>query len=183
MMEGHPMMENRQKPAQSTPAIMQSEQYPRNPLFDGPEPAKNHGTPTQTSQYDPYADMEMSYAEPDNHLPQEQPTNIAFVYVNPSNALDYAKVQHQQQQQQSYLSGPMEVRVRLDGTPVDEDKNKPLPKDDDRYEMTIGAAQLPTMQQIRDTVQREGNSRQYVAPPPNHRTYQSIVRIGRANGH
>jgi hypothetical protein len=173
MMEGHPMMETRLKPELVTPAIMSSEQYPRNPLFDGPEPNKKAGKPTYAIQYDPYSqDMETSYPEPANTIPQEQPTNIAVVYAHPSNSLDYGK--HQQQQYQNYLTGPMEVRVRLDGTPVDEDKNRPLPRDDDRYEMTIGNSKLPTMQQIRDIVQREG-SRQ-IAAASTQRNYRNLAR-------
>lgn len=32
---------------------------------------------------------------------------------------------------QTYLSGPLVIRLRPDGSPVEEDKNRPLPRDDD----------------------------------------------------
>lgn len=48
----------------------------------------------------------------------------------------------------SYLSGPMIIRVRPDGTPVEEDSRRQLPRDDDREAMTIGREKLPTAEQI-----------------------------------
>lgn len=48
----------------------------------------------------------------------------------------------------NYLSGPMVVRVRPDGTPVDEGQRVVLPRDDDREAMTIGKQRLPTIAQI-----------------------------------
>lgn len=47
-----------------------------------------------------------------------------------------------------YLSGPMIIRVRPDGTPVEEDSRRQLPRDDDREAMTIGREKLPTAEQI-----------------------------------
>lgn len=38
----------------------------------------------------------------------------------------------------------MIVRVKPDGTPVDEDRTKPLPVDDDREAMTIGSGYFPS---------------------------------------
>lgn len=38
----------------------------------------------------------------------------------------------------------MIVRVKPDGSPVDEDKIKPLPVDDDREAMTIGSGFFPS---------------------------------------
>lgn len=38
----------------------------------------------------------------------------------------------------------MIVRVKPDGSPVDEDKTKPLPVDDDREAMTIGSGFFPS---------------------------------------
>lgn len=44
----------------------------------------------------------------------------------------------------NYLIGPMIVRVKPDGSPVDEDKTKPLPVDDDREAMIIGSEFFPS---------------------------------------
>lgn len=92
------------------------------------------------------------YAEPQNHLPQEASTNIHLQYLYPSLRPSYAGYQPlSYEQNTNYLSGPMVFRVRPDGTPVEEDRTKPLPTDDDRVEMTIGKEKLPTVEQIFDS--------------------------------
>ncbi|XP_055374169.1 rhythmically expressed gene 5 protein [Condylostylus longicornis] len=68
-----------------------------------------------------------------------QISNTEILHKPTSQNYIASALQHQQQQHQSlietstnYLSGPLVIRVRPDGTPVEEDKYKPLPRDDDR---------------------------------------------------
>lgn len=76
--------------------------------------------------------------EPQNHLVQEPAaTNVHLNYAASQQAINT-----------NFLSGPMVFRVRPDGTPVEEDQRKPLPRDDDREAMTIGKDKIPTVQQI-----------------------------------
>lgn len=77
--------------------------------------------------------------EPQNHLFQEPAAT--------SLHLNYAASQ-QAAINTNFLSGPMVFRVRPDGSPVEEDQRKPLPRDDDREAMTIGKEKIPTVQQI-----------------------------------
>ncbi|KAH8413657.1 hypothetical protein KR222_002862, partial [Zaprionus bogoriensis] len=46
---------------------------------------------------------------------------------------------------QRYLSGPLVIRLRPDGSPVEEDKNRPLPRDDDleTYRLAHSGGSLP----------------------------------------
>lgn len=77
-------------------------------------------------------DMELSYDN--NYVPQSSNVNLQY--------LDRNTEPH-------YLTGPMVFRVHPDGSPVIEDRLKPLPKDDDRADMTMGRDKLPTMEEIR----------------------------------
>jgi hypothetical protein len=151
MMDGHPSYS---KKSITTPsAILQpTGQYMRNPLFDdkpGRETIPHKATPLRPTATDKYDDMELSiysgsYSEPQNFINQE-PTNVNVQYVAlPSINRNSIYVPSRQ----NYLTGPMVVRVRPDGTPVDEDRKQPLPRDDDRDEMQIGNQKLPTMEQI-----------------------------------
>lgn len=62
------------------------------------------------------------------------------ISVLPLKSNDETNNYNKQQQKQpiTYLTGPMVVRVRPDGTPVEEDQNKPLPYDDDREILQYG---------------------------------------------
>lgn len=145
MMQGHPMMNSAKKPAQQSstdsPIYQASGNFIRNPIFD--EPAK------RKPSFDPM-DMELENQYLDstpNHI--QDSTNVHLQYLQPPPA-----------EQEHYLTGPMVFRVHPDGTPVAEDKNKPLPKDDDRSDMTMGRERLPTMEEImRSRVQRFAQSR------------------------
>lgn len=132
-MDGHPMMQGKKQQTTKAPIRQPTGLFERNPLFDGMDDddtdtkAKEE---TKPSKMDYGMDMDMSYGggydEPANHLPFA--TNIDYQFDLPAvNAPS------------NYLIGPMVVRVRPDGTPVDEDKQKPLPIDDDREAMTIGS--------------------------------------------
>ncbi|XP_073813151.1 rhythmically expressed gene 5 [Musca autumnalis] len=77
-------------------------QYPHNPMFDSSE---------QKHQY--AMDMDIAYGYPSMaHNPQVDVFDIGSV-------------------QKTYLTGPSVVRVKPDGSPVEEDQNKPVAKDDD----------------------------------------------------
>lgn len=135
-MDGHPMMAAKKQSTTKAPIRHPSGLFERNPLFDGiDDDEKPQGSENKPVTYDFSSDMDMSYGgvdgnaydEPSNQLPFA--TNVNYQYdlpaVNsPSN----------------YLIGPMIVRVKPDGTPVDEDKARPLPVDDDREAMTIGSS-------------------------------------------
>lgn len=162
-MHGHPMTSNKKQTTTEPPIYYPTGNYIRNPLFD--EPLSNK-KPT-----DVYAlDMDLSYdtqnkfQEPHhNHLPA--PTNLNLQFLQPPPM----------PQTTNYLSGPMVVRVHPDGTPVVEDRFKPLPKDDDRDEMTIGRDRLPSMEELAASVpsSQQQVSQRYAAvvlpPPPSTR--------------
>lgn len=132
-MDGHPMMQAKRQETTKAPIRQPTGLFERNPLFDGmdddEEKPKEQNKPSDKTDYG--MDMDMSYGnngydEPTNHLPFA--TNIDYQFDLPAvNAPS------------NYLIGPMIVRVKPDGTPVDEDKTKPLPVDDDREAMTIGS--------------------------------------------
>lgn len=137
-MDGHPMMQGKKQQTTKAPIRQPTGLFERNPLFDGMDDDDNADTDADTktkeetkpSKVDYGMDMDMSYKsgydEPANHLPFA--TNIDYQFDLPAvNAPS------------NYLVGPMIVRVRPDGTPVDADIQKPLPIDDDREAMTIGS--------------------------------------------
>ncbi|XP_065369357.1 rhythmically expressed gene 5 protein [Calliphora vicina] len=78
-----------------------SHQYPKNPMFDSSE-HKHH-----------YAmDMDIAYGQPSMaHNPQIDVFDVSA--------------------HKTYLTGPSVVRVKPDGSPVEEDQHRPLAKDDD----------------------------------------------------
>lgn len=142
-MDGHPSMSNKKDSTTVEPIREPSGDYSRNPIFDNDKSEPQSHKPASHDNYAMGMDMDVMYgqyqlprdednlySEPQNHL--QAPTNVNEQYLHP-NGLD-----------KGYLSGPMMVMVRPDGTPVD----KYLPKDDDREAMTIGKEGLPTVEQI-----------------------------------
>lgn len=162
MMDGH-TKNGKKKITQTTTAPVQvpSGQYEHNPLFDDPTPQQPSGNRKQDSGLDKYGmDDEFSNAA----------TAQDFQYANPQGYLsapgaNYDLYQRFQsaasthfdslapvEQNTNYLTGPMVVRLRPDGTAVDEAHHKTLPKDDDIKEMTIGKDKMPTFKQIYDSL-------------------------------
>lgn len=158
-MDGHPMMQSKKQPTTKAPIRQPTGLFERNPLFDGmdddgsaaptpviavaenptqppsqrPSPSSQSAETTgeqkagQDDKVDYGMDMDTAYGngydEPSNQLPFA--TNVDYQFDLPAvNAPS------------NYLIGPMVVRLNVDGTPVDEDKTKPLPIDDDRDAMT-----------------------------------------------
>lgn len=160
-MDGHPMMQSKKQATTKAPIRQPTGLFERNPLFDGMDddgtiastpgavaaaaaaaPAEQPAQPpsqssetggskddqkTSDDKVDYGMDMDTAYGngydEPSNQLPFA--TNVDYQFDLPAvNAPS------------NYLIGPMVVRVNVDGTPVDEDKTKPLPIDDDRDAMT-----------------------------------------------
>lgn len=142
-MDGHPMMAAKKEVTTASPIWEPKEPSLRNPLFDD-EPVSSGKTSSKT--HDNYAmEMEMEkepqyqrvqlakeqdnlYPEPQNHLHLE--TQISEKYVSPVGLSS------------GYLSGPMMIMVRPDGTPV----RAYMPKDDDR--MVLGKDKIPTLEQL-----------------------------------
>ncbi|XP_053672333.1 rhythmically expressed gene 5 protein [Anopheles nili] len=165
MMDGH--TKNGKKKTQTTaaPAYIMSEQFEHNPLFDDPAPTDSEVRKTGSiskygMDYD-YASgptgQEMHYSEPQNHLPQEASTNVDFSYQYEPAASAHLSNVAPYEQTSNYLTGPMVVRLRPDGTPVEEDKVQPAlapPKDDDIKEMTLGKEKMPSFQQIYDSLKQ-----------------------------
>lgn len=158
MVEGHSASKPVKRAHHSTasPIREPSGPYERNPLFDdvissgsgsSSGSSGNTHTPTYNDRLNEAASAPSGYAadmdsmyttgggeqqqQEDNRL-QSEPTNVHVAHYG----------------QPIYLSGPMIIRVRPDGTPVEEDRQRQLPRDDDREAMTIGRAKLPTIQQI-----------------------------------
>ncbi|EDW73940.1 uncharacterized protein Dwil_GK21646 [Drosophila willistoni] len=113
-------------PASSLIILSQKQEQPsQNPLFAS----------TGNEQKFQYAmDMDMAYgygAQPDSKPPtspsmssSELPQAAALTGEPPK----------------TYLTGPLVIRVRPDGSPVEEDKNRPLPRDDDLDIFRLGTA-------------------------------------------
>lgn len=143
-MEGHPMMQSKQQqqqPATSeqAPVLLMSGPFDRNPLFDQVDETKtktNTKTAERTTTSNYAMDMEFyndnRYDEPSNQFPLA--TNVQFQYEVPSV----------NEPSTNYLTGPMVIRVRPDGSPVEEDRSRPLPRDDDIEAMTIGSGYFPS---------------------------------------
>uniref|UniRef100_A0A182NIJ8 Uncharacterized protein n=1 Tax=Anopheles dirus TaxID=7168 RepID=A0A182NIJ8_9DIPT len=166
MMDGH--TKNGKKKTQTTaaPAYIVSEQFEHNPLFDDPAPSdgvrKSGGASLNKygMDYD-YGNgptgQEMQYSEPQNHLPQEASTNVDYSYQYEPAASAHFNNLAPYEQTSNYLTGPMVVRLRPDGTPVEEDKvqvTPAVPKDDDIKEMTLGKEKMPSFQQIYDSLRQ-----------------------------
>lgn len=144
-MDGHPMMQAKKQPTTKAPIRQPTGLFERNPLFDGMDDESEsvnesnvNRKPADKDDIGMDMDMDMSdgngYEEMGNHLPFA--TNIDYQFDLPAvNAPS------------NYLIGPMVVRVRPDGSPVDEDKTRPLPIDDDREAMSIGSGYFPSSKQ------------------------------------
>uniref|UniRef100_A0A182SS75 Uncharacterized protein n=1 Tax=Anopheles maculatus TaxID=74869 RepID=A0A182SS75_9DIPT len=130
MMDGH--TKNGKKKTQTTaaPAYIMSEQFEHNPLFDDPAPSdgvrKSGGSISKYGMDYDYGNgptgQEMQYSEPQNHLPQEASTNVDYSYQYEPAASAHFNNLAPYEQTSNYLTGPMVVRLRPDGTPVEEDK-------------------------------------------------------------
>lgn len=170
-MEGHPSMPKKQVTTQSS-VTYPTGSYERNPLFDDhPAPKSKKPVKDMDYSYSSYpTGMDSVYTEPQNHLPVEAPTNVNYQIALPTSSASGTKTY-----QNNFLSGPMVVRVRPDGTPVDEDKKKPLPHDDDRIEMTIGKDRLPTMEQLTQ-LYRERSLHRHVFNPTSTSNYRIAYR-------
>lgn len=128
IMDGHPMMQSNKQQTTKTPIRQPTGLFERNPLFDGMDDDNEKPSKTQQSA-DEHDALPNGYEDDGNHLPFA--TNIDYQYDLPAVNSPSS----------NYLIGPMVVRVRPDGTPVDEDKTKPLPIDDDQ--MTVGTGYFP----------------------------------------
>lgn len=73
----------------------------------------------------------------------------------------------------NYLIGPMIVRVKPDGSPVDEDKTKPLPVDDDREAMTIGSGFFPSSK----TLNHHHQHQEHMHPAARSANGQPSIRL------
>ncbi|ALC41912.1 Reg-5 [Drosophila busckii] len=102
-----------QQPLPTPPAssliILSQQQQPQNPIFESSEHKHKYAM-----------DMDMSYGygvsgSDGNPSSSELPMAAALTAEPP----------------QTFLSGPLVIRVRPDGTPVEEDQQRPLPRDDD----------------------------------------------------
>ncbi|KAM8711793.1 hypothetical protein ACLKA7_012320 [Drosophila subpalustris] len=103
-------------PPASSLIILSHQQQQQNPLFDG----SASGSSSSEHKHKYAMDMDMAYGYGSEHSPgvqqaSELPVAAALTAQPP----------------QTYLSGPLVIRLRPDGTPVEEDKNRPLPRDDD----------------------------------------------------
>lgn len=182
------MMQSKKQPTTKAPIRQPTGLFARNPLFDGmdddheveKQPSKQQNRQGDKVEYG--MDMDMSYGngyeEPANHLPFA--TNIDYQFDLPAvNAPS------------NYLIGPMVVRVRPDGTPVDEDKKKPLPIDDDREAMTIGTGYFPVSKQPSTYLEAPAApapvahaSRARIMPDPSiYKNYRTLTRRTPKNQH
>lgn len=141
IMEDHAMKQAYKKPTTKAPILVPSGEYERNPLFDGVDDEKTvkqisdfvSGMDSENESFDDQTrPTESSYAEPSNQLPSA--STVDFQYD--STSLNAPST--------NYLTGPMVVRVRPDGRPVEEDQRRPLPQDDDREAMTIDNGYFPS---------------------------------------
>lgn len=167
MMEGHRSKPSKKSDTTQSPIHEPNGQYQKNPLFDdidndhsdNSNSNKNDDKQNEASSasavyamgmdntyssynYPTAIEQQFSGHEPQNHLIQEASaaTSVHLNYDLPNRRPSYSN--------SNYLMGPMIIRVRPDGTPVEEDKLKPLPRDDDREAMTIGKEKIPTIQQL-----------------------------------
>ncbi len=173
-MEGHQSRPSKKHESTPSPIREPTGQYEKNPLFDDDNDndyKQNQAASSASSSSSSYANgMDTMYASynyptaaendfvepPNNNLAQGAATNIDLHYDYPSETVASTT---------NFLSGPMIIRVRPDGTPVEEDQHKPLPRDDDREAMTIGKNRLPTAQQITANFQTPPPSTVYHQQP------------------
>lgn len=176
-MEGHPMMQSKkQQPATSeqAPVLLMSGPFERNPLFDSVDEKKpKNSERTTTSNY--AMDMEFyndnRYDEPNNNqFPLA--TNVELQYEVPSV----------NEPSTNYLTGPMVIRVRPDGTPVEEDRSRPLPRDDDIESMT-SSGYFPTVRQLSQSLQPPAMPKVNKSFVPNTSLYTNYRTISRRQQH
>lgn len=158
-MEGHPVTGPIKESTTVQPIYEPAGNFEKNPLFDDNKMSSQstYASGMETYQYPTAA--EVTYKEPQNTLHQEAASDVVIQFDLPAH------------QEEHYLTGPMVIRVRPDGTPVEEDKNKPLPKDDDREALQLVSAKLPTVEQISETF-RAPKETAYVS------NYRTNVRSG-----
>lgn len=176
MMEGHQSRPSKKHESTPSPIREPTGPYEKNPLFDddNDNDYKQNQAASSLSSSSAYANgmdsvyssqnyptaAESDFSDPPNNLAQGAATNIDLHFDYPSETVASTT---------NFLSGPMIIRVRPDGTPVEEDQHKPLPRDDDREAMTIGKNRLPTAQQISANFQ--------VPPPTGFQSQMGVYRI------
>jgi len=101
------------------------ESYPKNPLFESNEDDGDEKGQASKHQY--AMDMDIAYGYPAQH--QSRPTTQVETFNIPLQKQQ--NYPYSNNDQKTYLTGPLVFRVKIDGSPVEEDLNKPLPKDDD----------------------------------------------------
>lgn len=167
-MDGHPTMST--KKSSTTPAPIREPvgQYQHNPLFDNDNDFTDNrksSTSNFASEMDfsysafPTGPSESVYNEPSNQLPAATALDLQYEVPSVISPRD------------NYLSGPMVIRVRPDGTPVEEDRFKPLPRDDDRDAMRLGKVRMPTFRQLAETLQAPAPQ-----PQASYTNYRTINR-------
>lgn len=177
-MEGHPMMQSKkQQPVTSeqAPVLLMSGPFERNPLFDSVDEKKikndDHTTTTTTTSN--YA-MDMEFYN-DNRF--DEPSNNQFpLATNVELQYDVPSVN---EQSTNYLTGPMVIRVRPDGSPVEEDRSRPLPRDDDIEAMTMGTGYFPSLRQLSQNLQPPAMpkvNKSFVPDTSRYTNYRTITR-------
>lgn len=137
---------------------LQREQYKQqNPLFKGEAASGNEETHDLGST-DQYVDDEHN-----NYL--HAATNYNYAYVNKPNDLDNPE---HLEQNTNYLMGSNVQYMMPDGSPVKERIYYTSPSDDDREDMTMGSKQMPTMQQLYDSIKTMDEEPKIIIaiPPP-----------------
>lgn len=130
-MDGHPIMQSKKQQTTKSPIRQPTGLFERNPLFDGMDD-ENEKTQNEDQKsggnmdFGVNTDSANNNEEHGNFLPFA--TNIDYQYDLP--AVNSPTT--------NYLIGPMVVRVRPDGSPVDEDRTKQLPIDDDQMTVKTG---------------------------------------------
>lgn len=107
------------------------QQPPQNPIF---ESTVNDKELQQAQQQQEYAmNMDISYGYPNTDPSGDLMATPSHTFND--NSGQFSEMDQRQtapeRWKNSYLSGPLVVRVKPDGSPVEEDRFKPLPKDDD----------------------------------------------------
>ncbi|XP_055609871.1 rhythmically expressed gene 5 protein [Uranotaenia lowii] len=179
MMDGHTKNGKKKIPVTTeAPAqIASGAQYQHNPLFDDlPEQSNNRkqdiGLDKYGMDYD-YSNaasaQDLQFAEPSqNYLPPSIRAPVRFdsgygSYEGAASSNLDALAPYEQAS--NYLTGPMVVVMRPDGTLVDEHHLKVMPKDDDIKEMTIGKEKMPSFQQIYDSLKQDEHGHSVAAVP------------------
>lgn len=183
-MDGHPMMQSKKPKTVTTeqaPVLLMSGPFERNPLFDSVDgikaaPAapvaqsKGNGNPTTSTSTSNYA-MDMEFYN-DNRY--DGPSNNQFpAATNVELQYDVPSVNGPSN---NYLTGPMVIRVRPDGSPVEEDRRRPLPRDDDIEAMTMGNRFFPILSQSLQPPAMPKLSKKFVPDTARYTNYRTITR-------